>query len=75
MRKKLKIGGDGKGVRLALIHIYAFRMDCDPKVKRFKKSDKAKEKVGMPSSKHARQYDAVYVKAPIPEPVKKKKKK
>jgi hypothetical protein len=50
-------------------------MDCDPKVKRFKKSDKAKEKVGMPSSKHARQYDAVYVKAPIPEPVKKKKKK
>ena len=57
------------------IHIYAFTMDCDPKVKRFKKSDKAKEKVGMPSSKHARQYDAVYVKAPFVEPVKRKKKK
>ena len=50
-------------------------MDCDPKVKRFKKSDKAKEKMGMPSSKHARQYDAVYVKAPIAEPSKKKNKK
>jgi hypothetical protein len=49
-------------------------MDCDPKVGRSKKSDKAKEKMGLPSSKHARQYDAVYVKAPFAESSKKKKK-
>lgn len=49
-------------------------MDCDPKVKRSKKKDKAKEKVGRPSAKHARQYDAVYVKVTSEEPVKKKKK-
>ena len=47
--------------------------DSDPKVGRNKKSDKAKEKVGRPSAKHARQYDAVYVKGL--EPSKKKKKK
>jgi hypothetical protein len=29
-------------------------MDSEPKTKRDKKSDKAKEKVGRPSSKHAR---------------------
>ena len=60
-------------MRLVLIHIYAFTMDCEPKVGRSKKSDKAKEKVGRPSAKHARQYDAVYVKGL--EPSKKKKKK
>jgi hypothetical protein len=49
-------------------------MDCDPKVKRFKKSDKAKEKVGMPSSKHARLQEAIYVKATLEELSKKKKK-
>ena len=58
---------------LVLIHIYAFTMDCDPKVKRSKKKDKAKEKVGRPSAKHARQYDAVYVKVTSAEPSKKKK--
>ena len=57
-----------------LIHIYVFTMDCDPKVKRFKKSDKAKEKVGMPSSKHARLQEAIYVKATLEELSKKKKK-
>ena len=74
MWKKLKMEGTER-CRRCSIHIYAFTMDCDPKVKRFKKSDKAKEKMGMPSSKHARQYDAVYVKAPIAESFKKKKKK
>jgi len=73
--EKIEDPGTRKGVCAAPIHIYAFTMDCDPKVKRFKKSDKAKEKVGMPSSKHVRQYDAVYVKAPFTEPVKRKKKK
>ena len=61
-------------MRLFSIHIYAFKMDCDPKVKRSKKKDKAKEKVGMPSAKHARLQEAVYVKVTSEEPVKKKKK-
>jgi hypothetical protein len=38
-------------------------MDCDPKVKRIKKSDKAKEKAGRPSSKHARLQEAMLIKA------------
>jgi len=49
-------------------------MDCDPKVKRNKKSDKAKEKVGRPSTKHVRLQEAVVVKAPFAEPSKKKRK-
>ena len=74
MLEKIEDRRGRKGVRLILIHTYAFTMDCDPKVKRSKKKDKAKEKVGMPSSKHARQYDAVYVKVTSAEPVKRKKK-
>ena len=46
-----------------LIHIYAFTMESDPKVKRSKKSDKAKEKVGRPSAKHVRLQEAVLIKA------------
>jgi len=40
-------------------------MDCDPKVKRSKKSDKAKEKIGRPSAKHARLLEAAHVKVPL----------
>jgi len=65
MWKKLKIGGDGKVRALLFIHIYAFTMDCDPKVKRSKKKDKAKEKVGMPSAKYVRLQEAAHVKVPL----------
>jgi hypothetical protein len=40
-------------------------MDCDPKVKRSKKSDKAKEKIGRPSAKHVRLLEAAHVKVPL----------
>lgn len=44
--------------------------DSDPKVGRSKKSDKAKEKAGRPSSKHVRLKEAQIAKA---APVKKTK--
>ena len=67
--EKIEDGGHGK-VYAEPIHIYAFTMESDPKVKRNKKSDKAKEKVGLPSAKHVRLQKAVHVKV---ESVKKKK--
>jgi len=44
--------------------------DSDPKVGRSKKSDKAKEKAGRPSSKHVRLKEAQQAK--IVEPLRKK---
>jgi|APCry1669192010_1035390.scaffolds.fasta_scaffold174985_1 hypothetical protein len=52
------------------IHLYLFTiMDFTP---RRKKSDKAKEKAGMPSSKHVRQHEALMEKKATTVPVKKK---
>ena len=47
----------------------------DPTYERRKKSDKARDKAGMPSAAHARRYEALMEKKASATPVKSGKKK